>query len=206
MRERELEDYIVANLHGDIFADYAPDHLTLIARQLVLPHGILDLLLFNGCEFWVTELKAVPIRAQDYTQVMRYTEDIKKILLDLDIQRVTQIYRMKENRIPHSISSQAFDESLEVYLDRDSVIPVLIGPVCSDNVRFVMQCVNGMVFTFNQKTNPIRFTRQRSDSYYAHASEDAIDTIWQTVTERAFTNATEELDEIANTLFNINTR
>ena len=149
MLEKQLENYIVDHIGDGIFSGFG-NQITIVGRQVQLPHGIVDLLLFNGESFWVTELKAVSVKPRDYTQVMRYTQDIKEIIANLGTKWAMQ---------PDSDECSNFIEATRwFWYTEESVIPVLVGPSCPENVRFVMRKSNGIVFRFDSKQAPTRFT------------------------------------------------
>ena len=71
--EKQIEDFICGH----------PNYLyldTVIDRQIVLPHGILDILGVAGYQTFVVELKAVKLKEGDVGQVLRYTYDIEQYL------------------------------------------------------------------------------------------------------------------------------
>lgn len=74
--EKQLEDYICENPES-LFGPGTE----VIGRQISLPHGRLDVLMWAGYgETVVLELKARPLEEKDIGQILRYTYDVVEIL------------------------------------------------------------------------------------------------------------------------------
>ena len=71
INEKQLEDYI-ANDPGCIWNDQAQ----LLGRQVSIPHGRIDLIIFYDV-LYIVELKARPLQEKDVCQVLRYMRDVK---------------------------------------------------------------------------------------------------------------------------------
>lgn len=69
--EKQLEDWICKHPE-DVFGSGAE----IIGRQIPLPHGKLDLLIYHKGWTYVAELKARPLKEQDVGQVWRYHFDV----------------------------------------------------------------------------------------------------------------------------------
>lgn len=83
-KERELENYIVANLKT--FTAQASDFwplddldVTLLGRQVPCKYGIIDLLIQVGAMLWVVELKAVRADQKCVGQLRRYERAIAEL-------------------------------------------------------------------------------------------------------------------------------
>lgn len=75
--EKHLEDWIVSRSGCIVPCD--PDRYQVIARQVRLPSGIADLIVFDGNSLWIYELKKDLIDAKALAQILRYRADLMRI-------------------------------------------------------------------------------------------------------------------------------
>lgn len=116
-REKELEDYIVANpqaigqhLH---MVSVNKAELVYLGRQVKCEVGIIDLLFHANWTIYVVELKAVRATAKELGQVLRYADYIQENLYDfVHVDKATYF-----NALIHRF----------VYSNIITVVPVLVA-------------------------------------------------------------------------------
>ena len=160
--EKVLEDSVCAYPESWFW-----EGVQIIARQVQLPHGVLDVLAYSGGTTMVIELKAAKLQERDIGQVLRYTYDVRKFLQMIQNEHVHDFFQG-----PNYI--KGFDQTYESYglacLDREiwqrhgwdenadeppSVQPTLIGTGVSDSVLAAATAASIDVSTwaYNEKEN-----------------------------------------------------
>lgn len=165
MKERELEDYIVAH----------PECLELdeiIGRQIDLPHGIADIIALSylddedGTPFCeVIELKARPIKPQDIEQVLRYTRDLRRVVHYHVVNRVGDL--------PDELGEVGayIDVTFEYSQPHEYFHPVLVGTSAAQNVLAACEGIDISVYTYDPRDWPHpTFTLE----YVADASPESL--------------------------------
>lgn len=146
--ESEIEDYL--EKHPEAFLPYS-DNAILLGRQIQLPHGRLDLLIYDE-SIYIVELKAVPLKPRDVCQVLRYQRDIRDLIWSTSQWENDQI---PQRRLYAGRAGKEFDR---VYAEKTTgkpdtfvfpvTVPVLIGPHSNESVVSAMMAVGGRVFEF----------------------------------------------------------
>lgn len=153
MLERKLEDYICQHPELLNLAEASLDNVRIIERQVVLPHGILDILAFRSSkkmiapEVLVVELKAVKIKEKDIAQVCRYVYDIHEILF-----APIMFYGQTITGSPIQQHLGCVLENMysgkhvsPIYSNRDGgIVPILVGYECPDESVLVAALAAGI--------------------------------------------------------------
>jgi hypothetical protein len=164
--EKQLEDWICQNPEKALWYG-----TSIIDRQVGLPHGILDVLAYDGHTL-VIELKARKLQERDIGQVLRYTHDVLHGLQQIgrnDCPIADSAYSFLPDAECTFPSRQAAYEHLHYYHlhGYDSVqpgfygdvpiIPVLIGTGADESLLAASRAANITVLTWhiNQKTEEI---------------------------------------------------
>jgi len=141
MKERELEDRLVAN--PDIIDPWNTGNpVTLLGRQLCLTHGILDLLAYQDAHIspdptyapvhavYLVELKAGALSEAHVGQVLRYASDLREVL----VQAVGRsVEHPPVGTRGYALWTWACSEIIGAD-GSDNVYPVLIGRSVNDKV------------------------------------------------------------------------
>lgn len=127
--EKQLEDFVCRRPEYMLW-----EGVEIIDRQVQLPHGILDVLAFDGRTL-VIELKARTIKEKDVGQVLRYTYDVRT-----EIERLGAFEDpMKYFTLEGDKASKFFDlwgeyHGLTLAWD-NAITPVLVGPGITLNAK-----------------------------------------------------------------------
>lgn len=139
--EKEVEDWICDNPLC-LSRSRTEGTAQVIDRQVVLPHGILDILAVRNDggsllpEILVTELKAVPIQESDLAQVLRYVFDIYSLFSSKAMDLYFEYdYRHKSYSPRKRYSSKLMYECLgwdakpgQFSCSIGGIIPMMVGP------------------------------------------------------------------------------
>ena len=126
MHEKDIEDFICQHPEALFGED-----TVLIGRQIRLPHGRLDALVWHQLPY-IIEIKAHKIRPEDVTQVLRYKDDIDVYLSYAYARAISNFYQQHDTM---TLSEDAFVDNL-VYRSGEPmprVLPMLIGRSIDEN-------------------------------------------------------------------------
>lgn len=127
--EKQLEDFICKHPEYMMW-----EGVEIIDRQVHLPHGVLDILAFDGRTL-VVELKARTIKEKDIGQVLRYTYDVRVEIERFGAFEDSMSYFTLEN----DRADRFFDLWGEYHgltlSGHDRIAPVLIGPGITLNAK-----------------------------------------------------------------------
>lgn len=128
--EQQLEQYIVDH-PGALKGDGAK----VIGRQVPLPHGRLDLLIYRDGFTYVVELKARPLKERDIGQVCRYQSDIVQVMQAIGLREAWDSILNNEESPPGREMHDTFIEwATNWNIDSRGIRPYLVGPAVTEKV------------------------------------------------------------------------
>jgi hypothetical protein len=137
LSEKELEDLFCARPPQLALWTPADRPLYIIDRQVALPHGILDVLAWDGL-LYVIELKCGAILEKHIGQVLRYTADVRNGLAWAALQTFDEASPLPSLTVHGDLSkyiaAQHFDQSHGITGDSQMIFPVLIGKEINEGV------------------------------------------------------------------------
>jgi len=143
-RENELEDFLAVH-PGSFLED---DSAVVIGRQVALPHGRLDLLIFVDT-LYIIELKARPLIPKDVAQVLRYQLDIRDLLWNASHQLECVSRRSGYRGYAGAEFRKEYKRMTlgtpDTFLE-PATVPVLIAPSWDESVVAALTSVGGRIF------------------------------------------------------------
>lgn len=160
--ESEIEEWLEM-YPEELFGAGKP---SVLGRQVRLPHGIADLLLWED-RVIVVELKAGALKKQHVCQVLRYTYDVRMWIGQIAgaVCCVDRLYE-KARSLYTDGALGAFTNVLTKYFlfhipddGLPPVMPVLVGEACPDDIYVAMQAAGGEVFEWTETDEGYSFRR-----------------------------------------------
>lgn len=198
--ERELEDYLCEHselLQFDRF--YVPEELfeesevTIIGRQVVVEHGIIDLLTYCAATYpcvSVIELKTKPLQEKDVGQLLRYMWDIRG-MLDFAHNSPTPAQVVEGFDELSSLREEMF---WHIFQDQSFVQGVLIGPSIRSPIAAACQAADIEVCLYEVADERIELTDYRPSLVPAIIDERLSSKLHQTIYNYVFNQIDHYID------------
>lgn len=158
--ERQLEEAICT----DPTILFPSSDAEVVARQLVLPHGILDLLISLDSYALVTELKARELKEGDIGQVLRYFFDVRWAITNFVEAELSDLVSAPK-LLTQSMFADSFSSLVGAFRNCNNgdigIVPVLIGNSISKKVLASAMGAGIWVYTWKFKGGKFSFEQKR---------------------------------------------
>jgi len=116
LSEKDIEDYLFAHPEAAMNLNGEPYIARWLARQFVVPSGIIDLLGYTVFgNIAIVELKNVPFESKHLTQISRYEHDIWTLLDKMNVGCIIQKYLVGPGVPDDTVLLEANSMGIEIY-------------------------------------------------------------------------------------------